>query len=69
MDWKAIPRTTQKAIIRGLFGVPADRPEKLNILDGVINFKVRQQDGNFVAMEIPDTLSNRQFVQWLQIHD
>lgn len=42
---------------------------KLRISDGWIYYKVRQQDGSFQEMECPDTVSNRYFVQWVQIHD
>lgn len=43
---------------------------RLNIIDGVIHYKIRQQDGvSFTPMTIRDTPSNRLFVQWVQIHD
>lgn len=42
---------------------------KLNIQGGLIHYKIRQQDGGFQKMECKDTVSNRLFVQWVQIHD
>lgn len=42
---------------------------KLNIRDGRIHYKIRQQDGSFQKMDCADTVSNRLFVQWVQIHD
>lgn len=43
---------------------------KLDIRDGVIHYKIRQQDGRtFTPMTVKDTPSNRLFVQWVQIHD
>lgn len=42
---------------------------KLNIRDGVIHYKIRQQDGSFVPMTVRDSLSMRLFVSWVQIHD
>ncbi len=42
---------------------------KLDIRNGVIHYKIRQQDGSFVPMTIKDTTSNRYFVSWVQIHD
>ena len=42
---------------------------KLDIRDGLIHYKIRQQDGSFQAMSCKDTVSNRLFVQWVPIHD
>jgi hypothetical protein len=42
---------------------------KLRIVDGVIFYKIRQQDGSFVEMTVRDTPSMRRFVSWVQIHD
>jgi hypothetical protein len=44
-------------------------PSKLNISGGVIHYKLRQQDGSFVRMQLPDTQHNRLFVNWVQVHD
>ena len=46
-----------------------DDTTKLNIKDGMIHYKIRQQDGSFVSMTVPDTQNTRMFVQWIQIHD
>lgn len=45
------------------------RSDKLRISSGVIHFKIRQQDDSFQKMELPDTLNNRLFVDWVQVHD
>jgi hypothetical protein len=42
---------------------------KLRIVDGVIHYKLYQQDGSMVDMTVKDTHSNRLFVSWVQIHD
>jgi hypothetical protein len=43
---------------------------KLDIRDGVIYYRIRQQDGvTFVPMTVADTPSMRAFVAWVQIHD
>ncbi len=42
---------------------------KLRIVDGVIHYKLYQQDGSMRDMTCPDTLYNRNFVSWVQIHD
>lgn len=43
---------------------------KLDIRDGVIHYRIRQQDGEtFVPMTVADTQSMRAFVAWVQIHD
>ena len=42
---------------------------KLYIRDGVIHYKIRQQDGSFEPMSVKDTPSMRMYVQWIQIHD
>jgi hypothetical protein len=45
------------------------RHEKLNIVGGRIHYKIRQQDGSFQPMSCANTLTNRMFVSWVQIHD
>lgn len=42
---------------------------KLRIENGRIHYFLYGQDGTKVAMDVPDTLSNRLFVSWVQIHD
>jgi hypothetical protein len=42
---------------------------KLRIVDGVIHYKIRAQDGSFIPMTIRDSLEARLFVAWVQIHD
>lgn len=42
---------------------------KLVIRDGVIHYRVYQQDGSLLPMTCKDTLSNRLFVSWVQIFD
>ncbi len=42
---------------------------KLRISDGVIYFKIRQQDGSFQDMRCSDTTTNRLIVSWIQVHD
>jgi hypothetical protein len=42
---------------------------QLDIRNGVIHYKIRQQDGTFAPMTVKDTTSNRLFVQWVQVHD
>jgi hypothetical protein len=42
---------------------------KLTIRDGVIHYRIYQQDGSMQPMTAPDTLHNRQIVSWIQIHD
>lgn len=37
--------------------------------DGIIHYRIRQQDGTFQPMTCADTLSNRLFVSWVQIYD
>jgi len=41
----------------------------LNIINGRIHYKIRQQDGSFQEMDCEDTIANRMFVEWVQIHD
>jgi hypothetical protein len=48
---------------------PAYDISKLRIENGRIIYKIRQQDDTFQEMDCPDTLSNRLYVQWIQIHD
>lgn len=48
---------------------PLIDPSKLDIRNGVIYYKIRQQDGSFTPMTVADTLSMRLFVSWVQIHD
>jgi hypothetical protein len=43
--------------------------DKLDICDGVIHYKIRQQNGSFIEMTIADNPHNRRFVAWVQIHD
>ncbi len=47
----------------------ANDTSKLDIRNGVIHYKIRQQDGKFTPMTVKDTPSMRLFVQWVQIHD
>lgn len=42
---------------------------KLRIEDGIIHYFIHGQDGTRVAMTVPDRISNRLFVSWVQIHD
>lgn len=42
---------------------------RLDIRDGVIHYRLYQQDGSMQAMTCPDTPSNRLFVSWVQGHD
>jgi hypothetical protein len=42
---------------------------KLKIVDGVIHYKIYQQDGSMVDMTVEDTYSNRLLISWIQIHD
>jgi len=42
---------------------------KLDIRDGVIHYRIYQQDGSMQSMTAPDTMHNRQIVSWIQIHD
>ena len=42
---------------------------KLDIRDGRIHYRLYQQDGSMQSMDCQDTLSNRQFVSWVQAHD
>jgi hypothetical protein len=45
-------------------------PTRLDIRDGVIHYKIRQQDGvTFTPMTVRDTPDMRRFVAWVQIHD
>lgn len=48
---------------------PLIDPSKLDIRNGVIYYKIRQQDGSFISMTVADSLSMRLFVSWVQIHD
>jgi hypothetical protein len=54
--------------VRPLKGDPLDHA-KVKIIDGVIHYRVRQQDGSMQPMTAPDTQHNRQIVSWIQIHD
>lgn len=49
--------------------MPAYDVTKLQIVAGMIHYKIRQQDGSFQEMKLNDSLSNRLFVQWVQVHD
>jgi hypothetical protein len=42
---------------------------KLEIRDGVIHYRIYQQDGSLQPMKCPDTLPNRLYVSWFQAHD
>lgn len=42
---------------------------KLDIRDGRIHYFLYQQDGSKQPMTCADTLTNRMFVSWCQIHD
>lgn len=42
---------------------------KLRIENGVIHYFIHGQDGTKIAMTAPDTIGNRLFVSWVQIHD
>lgn len=42
---------------------------KLTIRDGVIHYKIRQQDGSFQPMTCSDSFHNRMFVSWVQKFD
>ena len=42
---------------------------KLDIRDGIIHYKLYDQEGRFTPMTIRDSYSNRLFVSWVQIHD
>lgn len=42
---------------------------RLDIRDGVIHYRLYQQDGSMEAMTCRDTASNRLFVSWVQAHD
>ena len=42
---------------------------KLRIVDGIIHYRMYQQDGSMTNMTVKDTYSNRLFVSWVQIHD
>jgi hypothetical protein len=42
---------------------------RVAVQDGVIHYKIRQQDGSFQPMTAPNTLHNRQIVSWIQAHD
>ena len=41
----------------------------LSISDGLIHYKLYQQDGSFQPTSCKDTTSNRLFVSWVQAHD
>lgn len=43
--------------------------DKLDIRNGLIYYKIRQQDGSFQKMTIPDSPDARRFVAWIQVHD
>jgi hypothetical protein len=53
------------------FGIPLCVTDwsKLKIVDGVIHYRIYQQDGTIQAMTCADTVENRNFVSWVQIHD
>jgi len=43
--------------------------DKLDIRDGVIHYKLYNQEGDLTPMTIKNTYENRLFVSWVQIHD
>lgn len=45
------------------------QPDKLRIKDGVIHYRIYGQDGIAVPMTCRDTVYNRWFVAWVQVHD
>lgn len=49
--------------------IPLSNFSKLTIIDGIIYYKIYQQDGSMQDMNCADTLDNRYFVSWVQIHD
>lgn len=42
---------------------------RLTIRDGVIHYRLYQQDGSQQPMTCSDTPDHRRFVSWVQIHD
>lgn len=48
---------------------PLDAQMRLTIRDGVIHYRLYQQDGRMQAMTCADTPDNRAFVSWVQAHD
>jgi len=42
---------------------------KLKIVEGVIHYRLYQQDGSMQDMTCRDTPDNRMFVSWVQMHD
>lgn len=42
---------------------------KLRIENGVIHYRLYQQDGSERAMTCADNVENRNFVSWVQMHD
>lgn len=46
-----------------------ERFSKLRIEGDVIHYRLYQQDGTMQPMTCKNTLSNRMFVDWVQIHD
>ena len=50
-------------------GMPITDFSKLNRRDGVIHYKLYNQDGTFQPMTVEDTLSMRLFVSWVQKFD
>lgn len=56
---------------RGGDGLPAKIIDlsKLRIENGIIHYRLYQQDGTSQPMTCADTVENRNFVSWVQIHD
>lgn len=50
-------------------GNPLIDRARINTADGVINYRLYQQDGSMQPMTCKDTLSNRLIVSWIQAHD
>ena len=42
---------------------------RLDIRDGMIHYRLYQQDGSLAPMTARDMPDNRLFVSWVQIHD
>ena len=43
--------------------------QRLDIRDGVIYYKLYQQDGSMTEMTCADTVSNCRFIEWVKVHD
>jgi len=49
--------------------LPLDDFSKLRLGEGIIRYRLYQQDGSMVEMTCEDKLSNRLFVSWVQKFD